>query len=127
MSDLFVYTIAFLVTLPLPFLVIFYLCARKWSKHKLKALHRTANYTAPIFILSVHVLLVVLFDRSFLPFIIVFLLILLGMSMVAQYKMNEEVRLFRALKGFWRVSFLLFILFYMGLSTFGLVTRVFFS
>lgn len=126
MSDLFAYILAIVVTLPLPFLIIFYLCARKWSQRKLKALHRTANFTAPIFILAVHVLLVVLFDRSFFPFIIVFLLLLLGISMIAQYKMNDEVRLRHAFKGFWRISFLLFMFFYLGLSTYGLITRVFF-
>ncbi|SEH71059.1 Protein of unknown function [Halobacillus karajensis] len=126
MGDLLIYTIAILITLPIPFLVIFYLCARKWSKHKLKALHRTANFTAPVFILAVHVLLVVLFNRSFFPYIIIFLLFLLGLSMIAQYKLKEEVQLFRALKGFWRVSFLLFILVYVGLSAYGLLSRVVF-
>lgn len=127
MSDILAYTIAIVLTLPLPFLVVFYLFARKWSRYKLKALHRTANYTAPVFILSVHVLLSVLFERSFFPVILVFLLLLLGLSLVAQYRLNEEVRFFRAFKGFWRVCFVLFIFFYIGLSTYGLVTRVFFT
>ncbi|MGP4059710.1 DUF3397 domain-containing protein [Halobacillus litoralis] len=127
MSDIFAFCIAIILTLPLPFLIIFYLCARKWSRHKLKALHRTANFTAPIFILASHVLLIVLFERSFFPIIVIFLLLLLGLSLVAQYKLNEEVRLIRAFKGFWRVSFLLFMFFYMGLSVFGLIDRLFFS
>ncbi|WP_062513331.1 DUF3397 domain-containing protein [Halobacillus sp. KGW1] len=127
MSDLFVYVIAGIVTLPIPFLILFYLCARKMSRYKLKALHRTANYTAPVFILAVHVLLIVLFDRSFLSVIIILLLLLFAASIIAQYKWKEEVRFLRAWRSLWRVSFLLFMVLYMGLSLFGLVDRLFFS
>ncbi|WP_226578463.1 DUF3397 domain-containing protein [Halobacillus litoralis] len=126
MSDWFAYTIAFILTLPLPFLVIFYFCARKWSKHKLKALHRTANFTAPVFIIAVHLLLVVLFEKNFFPLILIFLLILLGLSLIAQYKLSKEVHIYRVFKGFWRVSFVLFTFFYMGLTMYGLIIRVVF-
>ncbi|MYL19084.1 DUF3397 family protein [Halobacillus litoralis] len=127
MSDWLAYGIAAVLTLPLPFLFVFYFFARKWSKHKWKAIHRTAGFTAPVFVMAVHVLLMVLFERSFFPFILIFLLLLLGVSIITQYKLKEEVQLFRAVRGFWRVSFLLFGLFYVGLSTFGLILRLFFS
>ncbi|RWZ60704.1 DUF3397 domain-containing protein [Halobacillus fulvus] len=125
MSDWLVLIVASVLTMPIPFLIVFYFFARKWNKYKRKAVHQTANLTTPVFILAVHVLLLVLFDRSFFSYIVIFLLLLLGLSMVIQYKLHEELRLRRAFKGFWRVSFLLFIVSYLGLSFYGVVARLF--
>ncbi|WP_231572502.1 DUF3397 domain-containing protein [Halobacillus sp. BBL2006] len=98
---------------------------RKWTKHKWKAIHRTTSVTAPIFILSVHLLLLVLFEQNFLAYILILLFLLLGLSLIVQYKVHEEIHLRRVFKGFWRVSFLLFTFFYVGLTMYGLLERLF--
>ncbi|UOQ43142.1 DUF3397 domain-containing protein [Halobacillus salinarum] len=127
MSDFIIKVAALVITLPIPFLILFYFFARKWCRHKRKAVHYTATITAPIFILAVHVLLFVQFERSFFAYIIIMLLCILSFSIIIQYKLHEEVRLGRAFKGFFRFSFLLFLIVYSGLSLFGLIERLFFT
>ncbi|MGP4068212.1 DUF3397 domain-containing protein [Halobacillus sp. B29] len=124
MMEFLVFSLAAILTLPVPVLLIFYVFARKFKRHKWKAIHQTANFTAPIFILSVHVLLLVIFEQNFFAFIMIFLLILLGLSLIVQYRKDHDVQLKRAFKGFWRVSFLVFSLFYLGLTVYGLVDRL---
>lgn len=124
MGDWIVFPLAAILTMPIPFLIIFYLLSRKWNRYKRKAVHQTANFSAPVFILSVHVLLMVLFNRSFLSYIVISLLILLGLSMVMQYKLHAELQLRRAFKGFWRVSFILFTFLYISLALYGLIARI---
>ncbi len=127
MTDFLISSLAMVITLPFPFLFLFYFFARKWYRHKQKALHQSVTVTAPIFIVSVHVLLFVLFERSFFAYIIIMLLLLLALSVVIQYKVHDEIRLFKAIKSFWRLSFLLFFAVYSSLSLFGLINRMFFS
>ncbi|MBH0229043.1 DUF3397 domain-containing protein [Halobacillus yeomjeoni] len=125
MSQFMISMVALILTLPIPFLVVFYFFARKWSRYKTKAVHRTAHVCAPVFILAVHVLAYVIFEQSFLSYILIFLCIILGVSLIVQYKLHEEIQLRRAFKGFFRASFLIFTLFYMGLTLYGLAARLF--
>ncbi|MCA0969378.1 DUF3397 domain-containing protein [Halobacillus litoralis] len=121
MGDLIIYVFAAIVTMPIPFLFVLYFLSRKWHGHKRKAVHQTANLSAPVFMIAVHVLLLVLFNQSFLAYIVIGLILLLGLSLIIQYKLHEELQFRRAFKGFWRASFLLFMFMYMGLSLFGVI------
>lgn len=125
MGDALVFFFAAVLTLPIPFFFVFYFFTRKWTKHKWKAIHRTTSLSAPVFILSVHLLLLVLFEQSFFAYILIFLFLLLGLSLIVQYKLHEEVRLRRVFKAFWRISFLFFTFFYLGLTLYGLLERLF--
>lgn len=121
MGDLMVSLIAIILTLPIPFFILFYFFARRWTKHKWRAIHQSANISAPVFILSVHVLLLVIFEQNFLAFIVIALFVILGISLIVQYKLHEDIQLRRAFKAFFRASFLLFTLCYVGLTLFGLL------
>lgn len=124
MGDFIILILAMILTLPIPFLFVLYFLSRKWYGRKKKAVHQTANLSVPVFILAVHVLLLVLFNQSFLAYIVIFLLLLLGLSLIIQYKIHDELQFVRAFRGFWRVSFLLFTVIYLGLSIFGILGRV---
>ncbi|GGF11816.1 hypothetical protein GCM10010954_08050 [Halobacillus andaensis] len=125
MSDVLVSVIAFVLTAPFLFLFVLYFCTRKWYRNKKKAVHQTAQLMVPVLVAAVHTLLIVLFGQGFFAWILVFLLCLLGLALIVQYKVSEEIRFFKAFKGFLRLTFLLFMFVYMGLATYGIVDRVF--
>ncbi|WP_173916570.1 DUF3397 domain-containing protein [Halobacillus sp. Marseille-Q1614] len=125
MSQFFIYTVAFIVTAPLFFLFILYFFSRKLYRNKRKAVRQTTQLMVPILILAVHVLFVVLFGKNYFPWIVVFLLGLLAFAMIIQYKIHEEVLIFKAFKSFLRLSFLFFTLAYVGLTLYGIIDRLF--
>ncbi|MFC7061307.1 DUF3397 family protein [Halobacillus seohaensis] len=125
MSDVFIYILALIISAPLVFIFVLYFFTRKWFRNKKKAIHQTAQLMVPILVVAVHTLLVVLFDQNFFAWIIVFLLFLMSVAIIIQYKISEEVRIFKAFKSFLRLSFLLFTIIYMGLTAYGFVDRLF--
>ncbi|MFC7320346.1 DUF3397 domain-containing protein [Halobacillus campisalis] len=125
MSEVFVYILAFIVTVPFLFLFLLYFITRKLYRNKRKAVHQTAQLMVPILITAVHTLLIVLFDLNALAWIIVSLLFLLSVAIIIQYKISEEILLFKAFKSFLRLSFLVFTTVYIGLTAFGIVDRLF--
>ncbi|TGB05015.1 DUF3397 domain-containing protein [Halobacillus salinus] len=124
MAEVIIFIMAAILTMPIPFLFVFYFLSRRWHGRNKKAVHQTAAFSAPVFILAVHVLMLVLFQQSFFAYIVIFLMILLGLSLVIQYKLHDEIRFIRAFRGFWRAAFLLFTVVYMGLSIFGILGRI---
>ncbi|UOR12931.1 DUF3397 domain-containing protein [Halobacillus amylolyticus] len=125
MTDVFIYIVASLVTVPVLFLFISYFFAMKWHRLKKKAVRQSTQSTVPFLVLAIHILLLVLFEENFLSWILIFLLVILSLSIVIQYKIYEEIQLRRAFKGFLRISFLLLMMVYMGLTVYGLVDRLF--
>ncbi|WP_082234269.1 DUF3397 domain-containing protein [Halobacillus massiliensis] len=125
MSQFFIYTIAFIVSAPLFFLFLLYFFSRKLFRNKRKAVHQTTHLMVPVLVLAVHVLFVVLFNQNFFPWILVFLLGLLAFSMIIQYKIHEEVLIYKSFKSFLRLSFLFFALVYVGLTLYGIIARLF--
>ncbi|WP_079529746.1 DUF3397 domain-containing protein [Halobacillus hunanensis] len=119
------YIIAALVTMPLLFLLISYFFAMKWHRYKKKAVRQCTQFTVPFLVLAIHVLLLVLFEESYWAWIIVFLLVILSLSVIIQYKVYEEVQLGRSFIVFLRLSFVVLLVVYMGLTAFGLADRLF--
>ncbi|MFD2925417.1 DUF3397 domain-containing protein [Halobacillus naozhouensis] len=124
MTNAFIYMIAALVTMPLLFLWISYFIAMKWHRSKKKAVRQCTQYTVPFLVLGIHVLLLVLFEESYLSWIIIFLLVILSLSVIIQYKIYEEVQLGRTFKVFLRLSFVMLLAVYMGLTVYGLAGRM---
>ncbi|UOQ93075.1 DUF3397 domain-containing protein [Halobacillus shinanisalinarum] len=125
MIDVFIYIVALLVTVPVLFLFISYFIAMKWHRLKKKAVRQSTQSTVPFLVLAIHILLLVLFEENFVSWIIIFLLVILSLSVIIQYKIYEEIQLRRAFKGFLRLSFLLLLMVYVGLIVYGLVDSVF--
>ncbi|WP_431799505.1 DUF3397 domain-containing protein [Halobacillus andaensis] len=124
MSNVIIYFLAFIITAPLLILFILYFFTRKLYRNKRRAVHLTAQLMVPVLVASVYVLFVVLFGNGYLPWIIVFLLSLLSLAVIVQYKISEEIQFIKVFKGFLRLTFLLFMFVYFGLTAYGIVARV---
>ncbi|MEC1892659.1 DUF3397 domain-containing protein [Cytobacillus firmus] len=116
--------IATLVTLPLlGYLAVFVISKQITKKHK-KSVHIALDVSTFLFILAVHYLIIVIWDKSYLWMIILSLLIAAVFFIIIQWRIKQEINIRVFFKGFWRFNFLLYLTAYIILMIIGLVQRV---
>ncbi|WP_053219772.1 DUF3397 family protein [Virgibacillus senegalensis] len=124
MIDLIVWLFAFCLTLPAVVSWLVYFIARKIRKNRLKALHVSVNYTTLLYILSVGVILHHLYETNYFGYIALFLLVLLSVFIIVQFKQRGEVLFRIAWRKYWRLNFLLFSLLYLLLVIYGVTASL---
>lgn len=124
MNTVFSSLIATLVTIPLlGYLAVFIISKQITKKHK-KSVHIALDVSTFLFILSVHYLIIIIWDKSFLWMIILSLLITAVIFIIIHWRIKHEINMRVLLKGFWRFNFLLYLTAYIILMLIGLVQRV---
>ncbi|MCD5322581.1 MULTISPECIES: DUF3397 domain-containing protein [Pontibacillus] len=124
MNQVIAYLAAILITMPIPLTIIVYLIMRKTVKNKKKSLHMTVNSMTVIYVLAVPAALFVIFERSYISYVFILLLLLLSLFIYLQWKVRDEIEFRKAFKGFWRFSFLLFAGLHISLTIYGLANRL---
>ena len=116
--------IATLVTIPLlGYLAVFIISKQITKKHK-RSVHIALDVSTLFFILAVHYLIVVIWDKSYLWMIVLSLLITAVTFIIMHWRIKQEINLRALFKGFWRFNFLLYFTAYIVLMLIGLVQRV---
>jgi hypothetical protein len=115
--------LAFFVTFPLLITFIVYYFVNKTLQDKRRAVYKTVNWTTIFYIISTGILLDVIFGNSFSSVILIIAFLLLSISAFIQWKVKGEILFQVVLKGFWRLSFLLFGFTYIALIIVGLTIR----
>ncbi|MCS0787330.1 DUF3397 domain-containing protein [Cytobacillus pseudoceanisediminis] len=116
--------IATLVTIPLlGYLAVFIISKQITKKHK-RSVHIALDVSTLFFILAVHYLIVVIWDKSYLWMIVLSLLITAVTFIIMHWRIKQEINLRALFKGFWRFNFLLYFTAYIVLMFIGLVQRV---
>ncbi|WP_026581513.1 DUF3397 domain-containing protein [Bacillus sp. J33] len=124
MNTVFSAFIATLVTIPLlGYLAVFIISKQITKKHK-RSVHIALDVSTLLFILSVHFLIIVIWDKSFLWIILLSLLVTAVIFIIIHWKAKQEINLRKMFKGFWRFNFLLYFTAYVVLVIVGLVQRV---
>lgn len=124
MNTVFSSLIATLVTIPLlGYLAVFIISKQITKKHK-KSVHIALDVSTLFFILAVHYLIVVIWDKSYLWMIVLSLLITAVTFIIMHWRIKQEINLRALFKGFWRFNFLLYFTAYIVLMLIGLVQRV---
>ncbi len=124
MNTVFSSLIATLVTIPLlGYLAVFIISKQITKKHK-RSVHIALDVSTLFFILAVHYLIVVIWDKSYLWMIVLSLLITAVTFIIMHWRIKQEVNLRALFKGFWRFNFLLYFTAYIVLMLIGLVQRV---
>jgi Protein of unknown function (DUF3397) len=124
LNTVFSSLIATLVTIPLlGYLAVFVISKQITKKHK-KSVHIALDVSTFLFILAVHYLIIVIWDKSYLWMIILSLLITAVFFIIIQWRIKQEINMRVLLKGFWRFNFLLYLTAYIILMIIGLVQRV---
>ncbi|WP_078413475.1 DUF3397 domain-containing protein [Priestia abyssalis] len=113
------------VTIPVLSFLISYMILRKVTKNKRKSFHISTDIMTLFLILSVNYLALVIWGESFLWLIALLLLVIAMITVFLQWKVQQDVQLKKVVKGFWRISFLLFFIGHIGLTIYGLVFRIY--
>jgi hypothetical protein len=112
------------VTLPMIAFLIFYVFARILMKNGKKAFLLTVDLSTFFFILSVYYLILVIWEKSFMSYIFMILIIICMIFLLLHWKFKQEIDIRKVMKGFWRFNFLFFSFCYICLVIFGLFKRL---
>jgi hypothetical protein len=115
--------ISIFITFPFVGLIIVFFVMKLVTKNNRKSVHRALDYTTIFFIISVHFLIVTIWDKSLIWLIILVMILIAMVFVFAHWKVKEEIILKKVVKGFWRFNFLLFLLAYLSLTLYGLIHR----
>ncbi|MEH7075061.1 DUF3397 domain-containing protein [Neobacillus drentensis] len=115
--------ISIFIALPfLGFIVVFF--AMKFiTNNTQKSVHVALDSTTILFIISVHFLILTIWDKSFFWFIILLMILIAMVFVFVHWKIKEEIILKKVIKGFWRFNFILFLFTYLSLTVYGLIYR----
>ncbi|MEH7122967.1 DUF3397 domain-containing protein [Bacillus sp. JJ1532] len=116
--------IAIFVTIPLlGYFLVFIICKQVTRQHK-KSVHMALDVSTFLFIISVHFLILAIWEQSFLWIIFLSLLVLAIIFVLLHWKIKHEINLLLVFKGFWRFNFLVFFTAYIVLTVIGLIQSV---
>ncbi|MCG5103585.1 DUF3397 domain-containing protein [Oceanobacillus alkalisoli] len=121
MLDIIVYVLSFFITIPLLASFLVYIISMIRERNKLKAFHSAVNWTTILYIIAVTIMLGIIFDRSFVGVVLIFLLISLSLIIFIQWRTGRDVQFKKAAKLLWRISFLLFFILYGCLMIAGII------
>jgi Protein of unknown function (DUF3397) len=121
MTDLLKWLLSFAFTLPLISLIILLVILRITVKNKKKSILLAVDLSTIFFIISVHFLLITIFEQSFLLYIIFGLITLLMIVYFGNSRKSKISSLKIASKKVWRLSFLFFLLSYIFLTFYGII------
>ncbi|MFZ3588027.1 DUF3397 domain-containing protein [Bacillus sp. DJP31] len=124
MTSFFSGVIATIITVPLLGFLLLFTVFRFILEKKRKAFQLSVDLTTILLMYSVYYLGQVIFNISFLSYILIFVLIIAIIFLFLQWKVNEEVHFLKVLKGVWRCNFLFFLVFHFALTIYGLTERM---
>ncbi|WP_042145022.1 DUF3397 domain-containing protein [Paucisalibacillus sp. EB02] len=124
MVDFFIILLAFFITAPILITILTYYSLKFMYQNPIKAFHKSINWTTIIYIIAVNTLLSYLFEGAYIGYIIVFMLCILTIIVILQWRNNLEINYQKALKLLWRISFLFFFVLYIILVLYGILRGV---
>ncbi|MDE3838417.1 DUF3397 domain-containing protein [Bacillus methanolicus] len=127
MSSLLSAVIATIVTIPLlGYLIVFIISKQLTGNHR-RSVHKAIDVSTFLFIVSVHYLTIVIWEKSFLGIIFITILMTGIIFVFIHWKTKEEIIFLHLFRGVWRFNFLLFFSAYIVLVLYGLIQRVAYS
>ena len=124
MVSIFSSFIAAIITIPLlGYLLVFIICKQMTKQHN-RSVRLAIDVSTLLFIISVHYLILAIWEQSFLWVIFLALLVLAIIFVLLHWKIKHEINLPLIFKGFWRINFLLFFTAYVILTAIGLIQRI---
>lgn len=116
--------LATLVTLPILSYILIFIGAKTWTKNHRRSVHIAMDLSTVLFIVSVHYLIIAIWDKHLFWLIMLFVLAIGCSVVLVHYKVKQEIIFEKVLKGFWRLNFICFFFTYILLILFGVVTRI---
>ncbi|WP_160720172.1 DUF3397 domain-containing protein [Bacillus sp. USDA818B3_A] len=123
MSTIFSSVLTIFFAIPILGTILVFTVIKITLKTTKKALHRALDYTTILYIISVHFLIITLWEKSFFWLIILVMLMIAMVFVFVHWKVKQEIIVKRVWKGYWRFNFILFFFAYFLLTLYGLVSR----
>lgn len=123
MGTFFSSAAALFITLPILFYILVFTVIKQLTRNHRKALNAAIYLTTFILIISVHFLIMTIWETSYLFVIILFMLVTAVFFTFLHWKTREEIIYGKVFAGYLRLNFLMFSVFYIGLLLFGIITR----
>jgi hypothetical protein len=124
MPGIFSAFVATLITVPMiGYLAVFIISKQITGNHR-RSVNLAIDTSTFLLVLSVHFLIMTIWEKSFLWLILLILFALAALFVWIHWKYKEEIILPKVFKGFWRFNFLLFFSAYIILVIFGLFQRL---
>lgn len=124
LSSVFSAVIATLITVPLLGYLLVFVISKQVTKQHRRSVHIALDVSTILFIISVHYLIVTIWNRSYLWIIIVAMLLIAMIFVLIHWRVKQEIIIPLVFRGYWRFSFLLFFTVYIVLIVIGLVQSV---
>ncbi|GAF63963.1 DUF3397 domain-containing protein [Alkalihalobacillus trypoxylicola] len=114
------------VTLPLFAWYLTYITMVKTTKNKRKSVRVASDWSMIWFVLAVYYIGVELWSISFFWYILIILFVIAIIFTWLHWSIAQDIIISKLFKGIWRMNFLIFLLLYLILSGYGLISRIFF-
>ncbi|MGV2942115.1 DUF3397 domain-containing protein [Mesobacillus sp. LC4] len=124
MPGFFSALVATLITVPMiGYLTVFIISKQITGNHR-RSVNMALDFSTFLLVLSVHFLIITIWQKSFLWLILIILFGLGAIFVLIHWKYKKEILLPKVFKGFWRFNFLLFFSAYIVLVLYGLFKRL---
>ncbi|HBM3599076.1 TPA: DUF3397 domain-containing protein [Listeria innocua] len=121
MFDWLTNSTAIIIILPVVvFVLTLFLACFKFRKPQ-RRIMLAADLSTIFLIIAVHFFMIVIFNRSFLLYILLFLFILGIVIVVLAAKKEGEIQFRKILRGYWRLCFFIFALLYVVFYLYGII------
>ncbi|EAD5679866.1 DUF3397 domain-containing protein [Listeria innocua] len=121
MFDWLTNSTAIIIILPVVVFVLTLFLARFKFRKPQRRIMLAADLSTIFLIIAVHFFMIVIFNRSFLLYILLFLFILGIVIVVLAAKKEGEIQFRKILRGYWRLCFFIFALLYVVFYLYGII------
>ncbi|ENH98339.1 hypothetical protein J416_01329 [Gracilibacillus halophilus YIM-C55.5] len=119
MVDVLAHVMAIAITIPLFITVLVYFTSKRLVERHWRAIHIAVDSTTIFYILAVNAMIYSLFQYHVTGYMILFLAFMFTIFVFAQWKQGKDIIFSVIWKYFWKSSFLLFFILYIGFSLYG--------
>ncbi|WP_096199249.1 DUF3397 domain-containing protein [Bacillus sp. FJAT-45350] len=124
MSSALAWFLATIITIPLLGWYLAYISHVKLFRKKPQAVRFASDFSTILFIIAVYFIMLEIWERTFLWLILVIIFSVAIIFTFIHWKHKEDIHVVQLLRGIWRFNFLLFIVVYIVLFTYGIITRI---
>ncbi|WP_075981028.1 DUF3397 domain-containing protein [Bacillus massilinigeriensis] len=116
--------VSILIIIPLiGYLLVFIISKLMTRQHK-KSVHIALDISTFLLIISVHYLILTIWNKSYFWIVILFMLFEAIAFVIVYWKVKKEINFAHVLKGYWRFNFLVFFSIYFVLMLFGVIKSI---
>lgn len=121
MFDWLTNSTAIIIVLPVIIFILTMLLSGFRFRKTQRRIMLSADVSTIFLIIAVHFFMMVLFNKSFLLYILLFLFILGIVIVVIAAKKEGEIQYRKIIRGYWRLCFFIFALLYIALYLYGII------